>query len=142
MYNAIKRLALFLLFPLAAQAGPVDFMKHQFRDHPLRTQLIFAGVASGVHAYGLHECRIVNVENCDAHYGAAWGSYGVTVGLNLVGVLVGHELGGKGGNSIAYGSSAAQLGWGAYQWHGGLNKPADWKETTKVDLSNIAILHH
>ena len=135
----MKRLALLLLLavPIAAQAGPVDFLKRQFHDHPLRTQLVFAGVASGVGVRGLQVCREQNVENCTSHYGAAWGTFGAGVGLNFLGVLVGHELGGKTGNAIAYGGSAAQLGWGSYQWHGGLNKPKEQADE-KVDLSRIS----
>lgn len=117
-------LAIALLFASTVKAGPISWVKHQVRDHPLRTQLIFAGVSAGVYAEGLHRCRIGGVENCQEHYGAAWGGYGATVGLDLVGVLVGHKVGGKTGNVIAYGGSAAMLGWGAYQWHGGLNKPS------------------
>lgn len=124
----MKRLAiLLLLIPSLAQAGPLHWLKRQAVEHPLRTKFIFSGVSAAVYAEGLHQCRIVNVENCDAHYGAAWGSYTATVSLNVVAQIVGHKLGGKQGNAIAYGGSAAMLGWGAYQWHGGLNKPKEEK---------------
>lgn len=125
-----------LLFALPAHAGPINWIKH----HPVQTQIIFSGIAAGVAAEGLHQCRIQNVENCQAHYGAAWGAYGATVGLNLVGVLVGHNLGGKVGKSVAYGSSTIMLGWGAYQWHGGLNKPKE--DNAKPNLGSVTLVRH
>lgn len=136
-------LASLLAFALPAEAGPLSFVKRQVRDHPLRTQLVFAGVASGIGGYGLHVARVQNVENATAHYGAAWPTFGAGVGLNLVGVFVGHKLGGKTGDTIAYGSSFLQLGYGAWEWHGGLNKPSEekWNET-HIDLSRVVLLRH
>ena len=130
-------LAIILLLASSVKAGPVSWAKHQLRDHPLRTQLVFAGISAGVYAEGLHRCRIPNVENCQEHYGAAWGGYGATVGLDLAGVLIGHKIGGKAGNAIAYGGDAAVLGWGLYQWGGGLNKPA---RDEKPDLSSTILV--
>lgn len=107
----------------SAEAGPVSWLKRQVREHPVRTKLVFAGIAAGVYAKGLQVCRVQDVENCQEHYGAAWGGYASTVGLDLVAQLVGQKIGGKTGDVIAYGSSTTMLGFGAYQWHGGLNKP-------------------
>lgn len=136
-------LALALLaFAIPAEAGPLSWAKRQVRDHPLRTQLVFAGVASGIYAEGLHQCRIVNVENCQEHYGAAWGGYSATVGLNLVNILIAHKMGGKQENIQGFGGSLGVLGWGAYQWHGGLNKFDTWRENeTHPDFSRVVFVH-
>lgn len=130
--------ALLLAFSTAAQAGPFRFIKRQFTEHPLRTQLLFAGVASGVSTWGLHECRLPNVENCQGHYGAAWADQGLNVGMDFLGVFMGHKIGGRTGQAISYGSSTALLGWGAYQWHGGLNKPSE--DAHEPDLVKVIVL--
>lgn len=131
----MRLLALLLLFALPAEAGPLSWVKR----HPVAAKLIYAGAAAGVYAEGLHQCRIPNVENCQAHYGAAWGTYGATVGIDLIGQLVGQKIGGKTGNAIAYGGSTAMLGWGIWQWQGGLNKPKEDHET-HVDLSRVTLV--
>lgn len=140
MLESIRRsLFLALLFALPAEAGPLSWVKRQLQDHPTRTRIITTAVTSAIYAEGLHRCRLGGVENCQAHYGAAWGTYGATVGLNLIGQLVGQKIGGKTGNAIAYGGSTAMLGWGAWEWHGGLNKPKENHET-HVDLSRVVLL--
>jgi hypothetical protein len=140
----IIALGVLLLCSAHAQAGPIDWTKRQFRDHPIRTRVVTTVVAGVVYEEGLRRCRIPNVENCQGHYGAAWGEYGTTMALDVVGQIVGYKLGGKVGDSISYGSNLGIIGWGAYQWHGGLNKPAEdnWTETSHVDLSHVVILHH
>lgn len=133
----MRLLALLLLFALPAEAGPLAWVKR----HPIAAKLIYAGAAAGVYAEGLHQCRIPNVENCQAHYGAAWGTYGATVGLDLVGQLVGQKIGGKTGNAIAYGGSTAMLGWGIWQWHGGLNNPKEDSDAKiHPDLRSVVII--
>jgi hypothetical protein len=54
--------------------------------------------------------------------------------------IVGYKIGGKLGDSISYGGNAAVLGFGAYQWHGGLNKPKEQHEASNPDLSDVVIL--
>lgn len=114
-------LALCALFIPAAHAGPIAWAKR----HPLVTKLIVTGAASGVYAKGLHRCRLGGVDNCQEGYGAAWAGFGTTVALDVVMQFVGQGIGGKTGNSLAYGSNATVLGWGLYQWEGGLNKPKE-----------------
>jgi hypothetical protein len=144
MRRIIASLFLLFAFPvlLAAQSSSQpkpNWLERQFRDHPIRTRIIATAIAGAVYAEGLHRCRIPNVENCQGHYGAAWGEYGTTMALDGVAQLVGYEISGKTGNSISYGSNLGIIGWGAYQWHGGLNKPS---EDPKPDLSQVVIVKH
>ena len=136
----IRFLLLALLLPPVANAGPIDWAKRQVREHPVRTRFVTTAIAGAIYAEGLHQCRLVNVENCDAHYGAAWGSYAATMGLDAVGQIVGYKVGGKTGDAISYGGTAGVLAWGAYQWNGGLNKPPERKDNEKVDLSHVSFV--
>ena len=144
----MKRLALFLILaaPLAACAGPIDWAKRQVRDHPVRTRIVATVVSGTVYGIGLRICRRTNVENCQEKYGAALGGYISTMALDGVAQLVGYEIGGETGDSISYGSNLGIIGFGAYQWHGGLNKPSeDENETSnrsKPDLSRVVVLRH
>jgi hypothetical protein len=119
---------LFLFCAPLAEAGP----KHWIQHHPKTSKLIAAGIAAGVHAYGLHHCRQINVELCDGKYGAAWGIFAATTAGNLAMIPVSEKIGGIQGDAFSYGWSAAQLGHGIVQWR--KNEPA------KVDLSHVAIL--
>jgi len=134
--KALSLLLSLLSWLPAAQAGPINWAKHQVRDHSLRTQLIFAGISAGVYAEGLHQCRVVNLENCQEKYGAAWAGYGATVSLDLVGVLVGQKT----NSLISYAGSAGMLGFGIYQWRGGLNKPKE--DNAKPNLSSVTLIRH
>lgn len=143
-----SRLALLLVLSLVcssvASAGPISWLKRQVDDHPVRTRVVTTIVAGSIYAVGLHECRIHNVENCQAHYGAAWGSYAATMSADVVAQIIGYKLGGWTGGAISYGSNIGVIAWGAYQWHGGLNKPSDRNhehDDHKVDLSQVSIVH-
>jgi len=139
----LKRLLLLLLASVLAaplQAGPLDWAKRQFKEHPVRTRIITTAISSAIYAEGLKKCR-VSVENCQEHYGAAWAGYGSTVALDVVGQFIGYKIGGKTGDAISYGSSTLMLSWGAYQWNGGLNKPKEAHET-HVDMSGIVLVRH
>lgn len=133
----MRLLSLLLLFALPAEAGPLSWVKR----HPLATEIIGGVVSAGVSARGLQVCHQQNVENCTAHYGSAWATYGVNEGLHGVAILVGHKIGGKTGAAIAHGSNAVDLGYGAWEWHGGLNKPkGDSDETHHPDLRAVVII--
>lgn len=107
----------FLLLAGTVDAGP----KHWIATH--KRFLLMEGAAIGaasIHAYGLHHCRQSGIENCQAKYGAAWASFGIVTGLNLVVMPSVAEScwkneGGKFCNAFAYGSSAAQFGFGINQ---------------------------
>lgn len=107
-----KIIILFLLFAPPVEAGPLDWMKH----HPKTMKLLAAGAAAGVHAYGLHHCRLGGVENCDGKYGASWGIFGAVTAANFVMIPVSEKLGGRQGDIMSYGGSAVQLGHGIVQW--------------------------
>lgn len=132
----MRLLALLLLFALPVEAGPLAWVKR----HPLATQIIGGVVSAGVSARGLQVCRQQNVESCTAHYGGAWASYGAGEALHATAILVGYKIGGKTGAAIAHGSNAVDLGYGAWEWQGGLNKPKEDHET-HVDLSRVTLVH-
>jgi hypothetical protein len=109
---------LILFFALPAEAGPLNWAKHHKRF------LLMEGAAIGaasIHAYGLHHCRQRGVEKCSERYGSAWQFYAWTTGITVVAMPAvaegcwrdGH---GKFCNVLAYGGSAAQLGFGISQW--------------------------
>ena len=131
MKRILILLFVFLITSCVARCGPISFMKHQIQDHPIRTRIIATAVAGAIYAEGLHQCRIPNVENCQEHYGSAWAGYGSTMALDVVAQGVGYALGGKVGNSISYGANLGVIGWGAYQWNGGLNKPREDEDWTR-----------
>jgi hypothetical protein len=84
----------------------------------------FAIGAAAVHAHGLHECRETGVENCQAQYGAAWASFGIVTGINVIVMPSLAEScwkgdGGKFCYVLGYGGSAGQLGFGIAQWRKG-----------------------
>jgi hypothetical protein len=122
-----------LLLATSARAGPLDWMKRQVRDHPVRTKLVAATISSAIYAKGLQHCRAGDVERCDEHYGAAWGGFGTTVALNFVMIPISQKIGGKQGDALSYGSSFAVLGHGIYQWR---------NYETKPDLSSVAFIRH
>lgn len=74
-----------------------------------------AGAAAGVHAYGLHKCRSTGVEKCQAHYGAAWASFGAVTALNFVAIPLSEKIDGWQGNTMSYGGSAGQAIFGILQ---------------------------
>jgi hypothetical protein len=116
----MKRLLLiFLLLAQPVSAGPLEWAKHHKRF------LLMEGAAiagASIHAYGLHHCRRTNgVEPCDEHYGAAWASYGILTGMNVIVMPSVAEScwkddGGKWCNLLAFGGSATQAGWGIHEW--------------------------
>jgi len=117
----MKRLLfLLLLIALPAEAGPRQWVKNQFERHPTRTAFVIAGAAATVHGLGLHRCRQGDVERCQAGYGAAWASFGVVTGANIVSIATAHACwkdgGGKFCNVLAYSWSAGQLGYGVHYW--------------------------
>ena len=133
----VRLLALLLLCALPAEAGPLAWMKR----HPLATEIIGGVISAGVSARGLQVCRQQNVENCTAHYGGAWASYGAAEALHFTAIGIGHKIGSKTGAVIAHGSNALDLGYGAWEWHGGLNKPkGDSDETHHPDLRSVVII--
>lgn len=116
----MRKLLLFLLLCApAAQAGPIDWVKHHKRF------LLMEGAAitgASIHAAGLHHCRRTNgVEPCDAHYGEAWASFGIVTGLNVIVMPSVAEAcwkdgGGKFCYALAYSGSSAQAAWGVHEW--------------------------
>jgi hypothetical protein len=112
-------LAAILLTAGRAEAGPLDWIKHHKRF------LLMEGAAIGaasIHAYGLHHCRSTgSVERCQSSYGAAWASWGIISGMNIIVMPTlaescWREDGGKFCYIPAYGGSAGQLGFGISQW--------------------------
>lgn len=111
-------LAAILLTTGRAEAGPLEWIKTHKRF------LLMEGAAIGaasIHAAGLHHCRRTGVENCQAKYGAAWASFGVITGMNVIVMPVLAESCWKNGEGKfcyipAYGGSAAQFGFGVSQW--------------------------
>jgi hypothetical protein len=119
----MKLFLLFLALSLCApqgQAGPLNFLKRQFREHPTRTAFVIGGLAAGVHAAGLEHCRQGSVENCQAKYGAAWQSFAFATGANFAVIGAAHgcwkEQNGKFCNLLGYGGSAVQAGFGINQF--------------------------
>ena len=119
MKKLFVAIALFFTLGQIVKAGPFDLFTHPVRtvkQHPVVGKILAAGVAAGVHAYGLHHCAQGDVERCQAGYGSRWASYGVTVSLNALFIPLSEKIGGKQGDVISYGGSAAELGFGIQQW--------------------------
>jgi hypothetical protein len=113
-------LILSFLFAPPIQAGPIHWIKNQFREHPTRTAFVLGIGAATVHGIGLEHCRQGSVENCEAKYGAAWLSYTTTTMLNFAVIGASNSCrkqdGGQICNALAYGGSAFQTGFGISQW--------------------------
>lgn len=105
----------------SAQAGPISWIKRQFKEHPTRTALIVGVGAATAHGLALAHCRQGSVEACEAQYGAAWKSYSFAVGTNFSLIAVSHGCrkneGGKFCNLLAYGGSAVEAGFSINQWN-------------------------
>lgn len=121
MRKTITLIFLTVFFTGTVQAGPVRWVKHQFREHPTRTAIIIGFGAATVNGIGLKHCREDNVENCQAKYGSAWLSFGAVTVTNLAvisatnGCLKEHSV--PFCSLFSYGGSAAQAGFGVNQWH-------------------------
>src|SRR6266852_3276927 len=103
---------LFFALSPTAEAGPINWLKH----HPRAAKVLAASAAAGIHAKGLEHCRLGDVERCQAGYGAAWASFGVTTSLNFLMIPISEKIGGKQGAVLSFGGSAAQLGFGIHQF--------------------------
>jgi hypothetical protein len=119
----VKHLALAFLLAIfcsqSATAGPRNWTKHHKRF------LLMEGAAitgAAIHYKGLNHCRKLNgPEPCDAHYGAAYGTFWFGTALTVVAFpavaegcwanQVGHFC-----DAIAYVPSGIQLGWGVHEW--------------------------
>jgi hypothetical protein len=120
-------LALLALLSLSgsAQAGPIHFHRaavstaNWLKRHPKTAKVLAASAAAGVHAYGLHRCRVEHFEVCDGKYGSAWAIFGMSTALNFTMIPVSQKLGGFEGDALSYGGSAIQFGHGVYQWQKG-----------------------
>jgi hypothetical protein len=97
-------------------------------------KVLVAGAAAGIHAAGLHHCRMGNVERCDGHYGSAWGIWGAATALNFVMIPVSEKIGGKMGATISYSGSAWQAGHGIYEWR--------QQHAANVDLRGVVLVRH
>jgi hypothetical protein len=118
--KVISVFILVLLLAQAASAGP-----HPIRwakRHPFIVKEGAAIMGASIHAYGLAHCRRGDVERCDAGYGAAWGTFGMTTGLStLVFVPLSekcdHEDQGRAFcGVIALGLPAGQALWGIHEY--------------------------
>jgi hypothetical protein len=111
-----------LLIP-AAHAGPINWLKHQYRDHPYRTAFIAGGIAAGIHAGGLYHCRQGGVENCQGMYGAAWQSYAWGNGVNFAIIASTKNCWKEQPRAFCsmfgYGGTAIDAGFGINQWFKG-----------------------
>lgn len=111
---------LVMLLAQSAQAGPIGWIKQQFKEHPTRTALIVGVGAATVHGLALRHCREGSVEHCQSGYGAAWASFGIASGVNLA--IVSSTKSCWGDHSaafcslFAYGGSATQAGFAVSQW--------------------------
>jgi hypothetical protein len=138
MKNLFRCFALLAFVAGSAQAGPLNWAKHHKRFLAMEGAAI---AGASIHAAGLHHCRRVNgVEPCDAHYGAAWASFGFTTGITTIvfpAVAEGcwSNSGGKFCNIFAYTPSTIQAGWGIHEWRIKTN------ENQKPDLSSVVLLH-
>jgi len=122
-----KLVLLFTLwFAVPVQAGPLGWLERQIREHPTRTAFIVGTGAATVHFFGLRHCRQGSVENCEAGYGSAWGSFGVVTGANFAMIAVSDSCrkneGGKFCNVLAYGGSGTQASLGILQWRNKSNE--------------------
>lgn len=123
-------LPLLLVFAMPAEAGPkhwfahpLEELKHQFTEHPVRTAVVVGIGAAAFHASRLHRCRTGDFEHCDEGYGCAWCFFGVLTGASVVaGPAIADGCwkdnpDAKFCNIFAYGFSAYQFGQGLYDWH-------------------------
>ena len=119
MKTRLSTLLLSLALAGGAQAGP----RHWISTHKRFLAMEGAALGAGAVDYaGLNHCRKFNeVERCRSGYGAAYASWGLTVGLNTVVLPAISEGCWKDGNGkycyiFAYTGSSAQLGFGINQW--------------------------
>lgn len=108
------------LIPYNLNAGPIHWIKSQFKDHPVRTSIILGMTAATVNGIGLAHCRQGPVENCQGKYGAAWGSFGAATGTNLSLIIATKscwkDQDPRFCSLFAYSGSAIQTGFGINQW--------------------------
>lgn len=137
MKKVVATLVLLLFSCQGVQAGPIEWIKRQSREHPTRTAFVVGVGAAVVHGLALRHCRQnFGPEPCDEHYGAAWAAFGFVTGANMAMIGVSDSCrkndGGKFCNVLAYGGSAAQTGWGIHE--ATISVP-------KRDLSDIQLVH-
>lgn len=115
-----KLLLVFLLFTIPAEAGPLHWLKQQFKEHPTRTAFVVGMGAATVHGLALAHCREGSVERCQSQYGAAWKSFGFATGANFAVIAstkgCWKDQSAKFCSLFAYGGSAAQTGFAVSQW--------------------------
>lgn len=113
-----------LVIAIPTKAEPNWFVRH-------KRILIVVGVNAaglGVNAIGLRHCRQGDVENCTAHYGAAWGTFGVEAGATTTFVILG-EISHKNGDNLfgnlfSFTPAAFNVAWGINEWHQYAPEPA------------------
>lgn len=128
-----SRLVVLLFVVFTCSSSAVAGPKHWLAAHKRFIAMEGTAIAAAsIHAAGLHHCRRVNgVEPCDAHYGLAWATFGISTGLTTIVLPAAAEgcwkdEGGKWCNLLAYSGSAAQAGWGIHEWT--INRPIKLKD--------------
>jgi hypothetical protein len=109
-------MTLFLVLTTSADAEPSWFVRHK----RVITVIAVNGAALGINAAGLKHCRQGDVENCTAHYGSAWGTYGAWAGVTGVFVVMGevtHKSNPVLGNFLSFTPPAYNGAWGINEWH-------------------------
>lgn len=115
----MKRLAiLFLLFPLAVSAGPLNWAKHHKRFIAIESAAVTGAI---IHWKGQTHCLRVNVERCDENYGANRAWFGLLTGWSVAaGPAIAEGCwkneGGKFCNAFAWSGPAYQATQGALDW--------------------------
>ena len=117
-------LSLLLLLALPAHAGPKDWLKRQFADHPVRTSIVLGGVGSAVEFLGVYGCRKHpnDVERCLSGYGNPWPEVGLVGAWNTaIAPFVARGCwrdnpGAKFCNIFAYSGAGYAVGQGIYDW--------------------------
>jgi hypothetical protein len=142
----MRSLTLVLLLSLAipAHAGPKDWLKRQFTDHPVRTSIVLGGVGSAVEFLGVYQCRKKNIEpeGCLSGYGNPWPEVGIVAAWNTgIAPFVARGCwrdnpGAKFCNIFAYAGTGYAAGQGIYDWR---NKHA---ETDSWDRSGLTFRRH
>lgn len=111
-----------LIFALCLFATSINAEPNWFARHKRVLAVVGINAAGlAINAAGLRHCRQGDVENCTAHYGAAWGTFGVQAGVTTTFVILGevaHKSGdSKLGNILSFTPAAFNTAWGINEWH-------------------------
>lgn len=122
MRTSLRIIFLTLACLVAGCAYGQDTKQNWFVRHKrVLTVVAVNGAALGINAVGLKHCRQGDVENCTAHYGAAWATYGAWAGVTATFVVLGEVTHKDGnhvvGNLLSFTPAAYNVAWGINEWH-------------------------